>query len=260
MSDEGRTDQLLERKVDEVLGALDRGDVDVSSAARPYLETLGLLAYGLTPLDVPAEERRRLLAAVEASEAEPVAQPEGRRAGGSGGRWMLRAAAIAAVALLALSGMQARRLARQNEQIAAQAARIERLQGELAEVLPAAQRPPEWMASSGTELCALSPRRAAGENSKGWLFVREDHQHWYVAVEGLPPAPGGHVYELWFLVDGQLVSGGTLSPDEAGRAILTSETMPNPVTGIAVTLEPDDGDASPSDMMVLYGDEVMLVL
>ncbi len=116
------------------------------------------------------------------------------------------------------------------------------------------------MATSGTELCELEPRAAGASGSKGWLFVREDHQHWYVSLEGLAPAPADHVYELWFVVDGDLVSSGTFQPDASGRAVLASPTMPSGVSGIAVTLEPANGDDVPSEEMILYGDDVMLVL
>lgn len=260
--DDNQVDELLERKIEVALTVLERDDAEVSSAGRPFLETLGMLPYGLEPLEPSADSKRALMAAVEEQGRGGGTVAPGSR-GSTAGRssgWMVRVAAMLAVALLGLSGLQTLRLAKQERQLDQQAERILELQRELEGGLPLAGSPPEWMAASGTELCALTPRQAAGENSKGWLFVRQDHQHWYVAVEALPTAPPGHVYQLWFLVDGELVSGGTFEPDANGRAALTSETMPNPVTGIAVTLEPDDGDGVPSETMVLYGDEVMLVL
>ena len=52
------------------------------------------------------------------------------------------------------------------------------------------------------------------------------------------------------------------SPIRSGTPVvaLREPRRDDPVTGIAVTLEPDDGDTAPSETMVLYGDEVMLVL
>jgi hypothetical protein len=81
-----------------------------------------------------------------------------------------------------------------------------------------------------------------------------------VSVQGLSPPPADQVYELWFMVDGQPFSGGRFEPDATGQAVLTSETMPTGITGIAVTLQPLDGDGQPSDSTVLFGDEVMLTL
>ncbi len=268
MSDErvpgGTVDEIEERAMLEALEALDRDDVSVSSRARAYLETLAALPTALEPVAPSEATRKALMDAV----APGLPSSESGRAESRGGLpvWATRIAAVLALVLLGVTGIQYSRLSTQKARIERQQAEILRLQEELSEILPAADRPPEWMAASGTELCALTPRRAAGgavvegEDSKGWLFVRQDHQHWFVAVEGLAPAPEGHVYELWFRVDGEMVSGGAFEPDAEGRASLTSETMPSAVTGIGITLEPDNGDAVPSETMVLWGDEVMLVL
>jgi hypothetical protein len=257
--------------LEEAFEALERGAPSVSPRARVWLELLAALPAGLEPIEPPARVREAVMAAARAGDGgEPGTVRAGSAAAAGRSRrslpsWALRVAAILAVALVGIAALQSSRISSQHGRIERQAAEIVRLQEELARAEAALDRPPAWMASSGTELCALSPRRAAEADpppaaSKGWLFVRHDHQHWYVAVEGLAAAPDGHVYELWFVVEGELVSGGTFRPDAAGRATLTSETMPNPVSGIAITLEPDNGDSVPSEMMVLYGDEVMLIL
>lgn len=262
MSPEQPRDEISERAILEAIEALERNDAAVSDAARPYLETLGVLPYQLEPLAPRPAVKEALMDAVERrAGGESVAElkPEPASPRGRGSSWMMRIAAMLAMALAGVSALQYLELSTKERRIERLAETIAGLEEELRN-LPVSQQPPAWMVASGTELCALNPRQAASEESKGWLFVRQDHQHWYVAVEGLEPSPEGHFYELWFVVEGELVSGGTLEPDGQGRASLSSETMPGPVTGIAVTLEPDNGDGVPSETMVLYGDEVMLTL
>jgi len=260
---EERTDEAILAAL-EVLGSRPASE-PTADEVRPWVELLGLLPGQLEPLEPSAGVKESLMREVrgraagdnvrpfEAGLAEPKSAP-------SSMHWVYRIAAVLAIALLGVSAKQALDLADSSRRLDEQALRITQLQESLDgfESLPGA---PEWMAASGTELCELRPQHAATEQQpKGWLFVRQDHQHWYVAVEGLEPSPEGHVYELWFMADGQPVSGGTFVPGPDGRISLTSETMPSGVTGIAITLEPDDGDATPSEATVLYGDEVMLTL
>jgi len=262
------TEDHEEREERAILAALEvlgneRPAGSAAAEVRPWVELLGLLPAALR-LEQPREAvKRELTATIGAAGAVGgvAAFDSGRKAETAGtARWILRLAAVLAVALLVLSVKQASDLADRSRQIETQAVRIERLRERIADIVPAGRALPEWMVASGTELCELRPQTAATEESRGWLFVRKDHQHWYVTVEGLAPSPEGHVYELWFMADGQPVSGGRFHPDAAGQAALTSESMPTGITGILVTLQPLTGDSSPSERTVLYGDEVMLTL
>jgi hypothetical protein len=246
----------------EVLGN-ERPAGPAAEEIRPWLELLGQLPGALDEEEPSASVKRELMATISAAGGvENLAVPESGRATRPtlASPWILRLAAVLALALLGLSVKQASDLSERSSQIEIQAMRIEQLRDQIADIVPAGQRIPDWMVASGTELCELRPRTAGTEESRGWVFVREDHQHWYVTVEGLAPTPEGQVYELWFMVEGQAVSGGQFHPDARGRAALTSESMPTGITGFAVTLQPVGGDASPSESTVLYGDEVMLTL
>lgn len=260
-------DERTENAVLDAIDALDPAERRFPEAARPFLEAVTEMPYALQPMQPGAEVKDRLMAEVapgaSVDDVLPIERAVETSAPGASSGW-LKIAAVLAVALLGVSVKQYFDLREQGSQIESQASKIELLEGEIEGfVAPAAA--PAWMAASGTEICALRPKLAATEprpepKTRGWLFVRSDHQHWYVAVEGLDPCPEGYSYELWFLVDEELVSGGRFHPDAGGRATLTSETMPNPVTGIAITLEPDNGDSGPSENMILWGDEVMVTL
>lgn len=265
MSENDQPDARTDRAISAAIELLD-GEASAEPTAgemRPWIELLGLLPRQLEPIEPPAEVKQALMKRLRGRAVDHVSRFEASAAESTPLRspmhWAYKAAAVLAIALLGVSAKQAVDLADSNQRLNEQAGRIADLQETLDGFEPSSGAP-DWMAASGTELCELRPQLAATKQSKGWLFVREDHQHWYVAVEGLEPSPEGHTYQLWFMAGGEPVSGGTFEPGPDGRVSLTSESMPSEVTGIAITLEPVDGDDTPSDAMVLYGDEVMLTL
>ena len=75
-----------------------------------------------------------------------------------------------------------------------------------------------------------------------------------VSASRLAAPPDASVYQVWLLTEGAAVAVGTLSPDAAGRATLSLDTLPSIpriVTGIIVTTEPAAGSAAPSGTAVL---------
>jgi tetrahydromethanopterin S-methyltransferase subunit G len=75
-----------------------------------------------------------------------------------------------------------------------------------------------------------------------------------VSTSRLAAAPAGSAYQVWLLSTGAPIGVGTISPDAAGRATLSLDTLPDlppVVTGIIVTLEPAAGSAAPSGAVVL---------
>jgi hypothetical protein len=65
----------------------------------------------------------------------------------------------------------------------------------------------------------------------------------------LPEAPPQMVYQLWLLNDGMPIDAGTFVPDSTGRVTYAAAapTVPRPVTGAALTVEPQGGSRIPSD-------------
>jgi anti-sigma-K factor RskA len=73
-------------------------------------------------------------------------------------------------------------------------------------------------------------------------------------TEGLPMAPAGMAYEVWFIPKGKSpMPGKMFTVDTAGKAMmmddLPAEARENAV--IAVTLEPEKGSASPTGPIYL---------
>lgn len=69
----------------------------------------------------------------------------------------------------------------------------------------------------------------------------------------LPAPPAGMIYQLWLLSDGAPVSGGVLTPDDAGRVTFVGPPpdVSRVVTGTALTVEPTGGSQVPSDASLL---------
>ena len=70
----------------------------------------------------------------------------------------------------------------------------------------------------------------------------------------LPAPAAGTTYQIWLLTAGTPVSAGTFVPDSSGRVTAATDslpTVPRPITGVRVTLEPHPGGSEPSGTIVL---------
>lgn len=70
---------------------------------------------------------------------------------------------------------------------------------------------------------------------------------------GLAPAPPGHHYEFWFIGDGMAFSGGTFL--DPARVELLVAVPRRDFPTMLVTLEPADGDPTPSEVWVLASED-----
>ena len=74
-------------------------------------------------------------------------------------------------------------------------------------------------------------------------------------TSGLPPAPAGKAYQLWFIAGGRPLPGGVFTPDPQGRATLREQMPPAGLDAqtFAVTLEPAGGTPAPTGDKFLLG-------
>ena len=80
----------------------------------------------------------------------------------------------------------------------------------------------------GVEICALRPAgiEPMYPAARGVLYVAQDHQHWYLAMDGLVPRPTGESYQLWFHADDGAVNAGTFRVLPGTKMELSSESVP----------------------------------
>ena len=74
-----------------------------------------------------------------------------------------------------------------------------------------------------------------------------------ITVAGLPPAPEGKTYQLWFVgSDGVARSAGLLTPDADRRGSMVLEGDPSAAAAVGMTMEPAGGSTAPtSDPLVV---------
>lgn len=283
-------DELRGRTVD--IDGRVPADEGMATAARLYVETLGLLPYALAPVAPSAGLRGRLLATLSGDETQPsqklrtpppsgavpvipvAASGEVRRAPATAAarrparKWPLALAATVALAALGLAGWFFAQL--QEERAASARLQAQLRQAEARASAGAAAASSErseldqqaatlaLVTSPAVEICALKPSGSPPRQpaARGVLYVAADHQHWYLALHGLQPAPPGYRYQLWFVAGSLAYSGGSFEARLGERVVLSSETMPVGTAAVRVTLEPGSGSSQPSGPEVLFGDQM----
>lgn len=101
------------------------------------------------------------------------------------------------------------------------------------------------------ELSATS--EAAGATAK---LVYDQSGRAFLIANGLPRAPEGKEYQLWYIVSNKPLPGKSFAPDSSGRGTLQDQ-VPEAARGsavFAVTLEPAGGVRSPTGAIYLRGE------
>ena len=94
----------------------------------------------------------------------------------------------------------------------------------------------------------------AAPNAQARVFWSNSHGI-VLTVTGLPPAPAGRAYHLWFVPVATPVSGGPLTLDPTGRTT-TDVEAPDEVVApvpVAITLEPEGDMTSPTGEVYFLG-------
>ncbi len=178
-------------------------------------------------------------------------------------RWPLALAASLALVFAGLSGVLYVQLSQQRDTIDALGQQLDLERGRAASAVKQARRS-EADALSLREKFALitspaveaSPMRPPAANplqpgARGVLFVASDHQHWYLCLHGVEPAPAGKTYKLWFVANEGTVSGGVFTARPGEPVELSSKEMPAGTKAVKVTLEADPQTPKPAGPEVL---------
>jgi Anti-sigma-K factor rskA len=264
----------LEPKPVPVSGAPPGSAAETETLSRLYLEVLGLMPFALPPVPPRPEVRHRLMAlAVASSSSGPAAadleaqpsfaapapahlQGPARLSRRSRTRWPLALAAALILALTAVCGWLAvglreqqavvARLAGQRNAALRRAGEMEARLGRLRSRVAGMRDSMEVVTSPAVEVCNLRATAPEAGGAHGVLFVAADHQHWTLSLRGLRPPAGGKVYQLWFVADQGMVSGGTFDSRPGAPMELASAHMPAGTKGVKITLEDSPGAPAPS--------------
>jgi anti-sigma-K factor RskA len=114
----------------------------------------------------------------------------------------------------------------------------------------------EVLTAPGLQVRSLQ-RAKLGLDTEGHVLWNERRKAWLFYAFGMPPAPEGKEYQVWFMTEREgPVSAGLFSPDQTGVGqVLTAppSQLFGRINAVAVTLEPAGGLPKPSGEMYLRG-------
>lgn len=194
--------------------------------------TAASLALTADPVEPSPKVKERLLAQVrsEKSVSSVVRLPGARRS-----VWQ-RFGAIAAVVLFAALLVLVIVLWQQNRSL--------KQQNAFAQLLTA----------PGTRVAQLSGTNEAKSATAKLAYDLNGRA--MLIADGLPRAPAGKQYQLWFIVNNKPLPGKTFAPDDRGHS-LSDDEVPEAARSsavFAITLEPAGGVSAPTGAIYLRGE------
>lgn len=273
MSDDNLENEALSNEDHRLLELVDRLGPEIGPAERAYVETLGLLPYGLDELPVRAEVKQRLMARVSESEAAAVPEALSSASGRlvtleRRTRWVLPIAAALAIALVGVTAFQFRQLESQQQtidELSAQLEQVERNGSQIAEVrrlLTETGSHLRMMTTRGAEFCILKP---VGESPRyplatATMVIAPERDRWYLAAEGLEPCADDVCYQLWFITRAESIPAASFDARGGDDRIELSGgqvRVPTGVVGISITRA---SESSEPPETVLFADQAMTLL
>jgi anti-sigma-K factor RskA len=258
----------------QALDALDASDqreldkhLDTCSACRTELAELrdaaGLLAHASTPAEPSAQLRARILdevrkeARLPAPAAASTVVPFRTRPAPSVWPNLLRlAAGIVFGAMLIGLFVLWQRDVRSRQEIARLSKQFNQQKEELARDREALARQREAIAlmnSPGMKKMELAGTQTA-QNARATFVFDQKSGRAMLMTNGLPVAPAGMAYEVWFIPKGHSpMPGKVFKVDSSGQAMMMDQMPPEAMENavVAITLEPEKGSPSPTGPIYL---------
>ena len=230
------------------------GCADCREELAEWEATASALAYAAPPLDPSPSLRGRILEQIH-DEARPgrgsnvIEMPVRAQFGARAfSKLMAIAAAVAFLALLTAVILLWQQNREAKTQVAALSAQLTKLQRSLDRergILAALTNP-------GAKINELAGTKDA-PNARAVLAFDAKSGAAVLVANGLPPAPQGKAYQLWFMVGSHPVPGRVFNVDATGAAVAHDQVPPEALksTVFAVTLEPQEGVPAPTGHMYL---------
>ena len=247
------------------LATLDREDARVLEEHLPtcadcraelnaWRATAGALAYAAQPLEPSAQVRDRILESVRAETARskvsnviPISRSR-EHAPLSVRRFQAIAAAVIFLGLI--TGLIA--MWRENREAKEQVARLSAQIADTRRERDREEQALEFFARPGMRMAELAGTKDAPA-AHAMLAVDSKSGHAMLMARGLPQAPEGKAYQLWFIAGEKPMPGKVFKTDAAGNALLDDQLPADALSAatFAVTLEPKDGVRAPTGPMYL---------
>jgi anti-sigma-K factor RskA len=232
---------------------------ECAAEARALRPAVDALAWSVDPVNPPAAVRQRILSSISAPAATSTATRPAAASSRSVLPWLAAAASLAlAVALGAYTWQLRGRVQTLEQQLRDAILQVqagERLTAQVRLVATDAQRQLSVLAAPDVAHVDLKGQPVAPQASAHALWSRS--RGLVLAASNLPALPPGRTYQLWVLrgANAPISDGWVFKTDASGRAttmFATPATLPAP-TGMAVSIEPDGGSATPMGAIYLAG-------
>jgi anti-sigma-K factor RskA len=218
--------------------------------------TASALAYATQPVQPSEQARERLLESVRAESGPSRSTPANViHLTQASKRWsspVLRFEAIAAALIFVALVIGLAILWKQNRTAQTELAHLKSQIEESRKARDQEREAVELVTSPGARMTELRGTKDAPGAHAMLVF---DHKtgRAILMAKGLPSAPAGKAYQLWFMVGTRPMPGKVFTTDSAGNAMshdqVPAEALDSKV--FAVTLEPQGGAASPTGPMYL---------
>jgi anti-sigma-K factor RskA len=220
--------------------------------------TASALAYTAKPVEPPAQLRERILASVRAEggtlrpmSANVIQLPRTSR---RPAHPFLRFEAIAAAVIFVALSTGLVVLWQQNR---AAKAELARLSIQIEETRKERDREHQALAvlmKPGVNATELTGMKDAPD-ARALLAFDQNSGKAILMAHGLPPAPAGKAYQLWFIAGGHPMPGRVFKIDASGQAMISDQVPAEARRSatFAVTLEPAAGVGAPTGPMFLRG-------
>jgi len=199
-----------------------------------------LLGVGTRGTTKDAENAQR----PQRSNVVPLKQP---RTWSSAQTWGAIAAGLVLVGLVASLFV----LWRQNREARQELARLSVLASDAQQQLGQQREAIEIVSAPGTRMMELAGTKLMPEAHAMLAYDKSGRA--ILMAKGLPPAPAGKAYQLWFIAGGKPMPGKVFTTDASGSGALKDQVPPEARNAVvfAVTLEPKNGVQTPTGEMYL---------
>lgn len=258
----------------QALSALDPADASAlaghlqgCSACRLELgewdATAVTLSFEATSLEPSPELRDRILAAIRIDSVTPIRSSERASATPSQtasvipmpqkGIWSVaqRSMAIAAAVVFVALGAALFVLWRQNTEVKQELARLSAQVHEAQQQVARQHEAMEIVATPGTRMAELAgTSEMPGAHA---MIAYDKNGRAFLMAKGLPPAPAGKAYQLWFIAGGKPMPGKVFVTDESGSGTLNDQIPVQALNAavFAITMEPAGGVGAPTGKVYL---------
>jgi anti-sigma-K factor RskA len=242
---------------------------DCRSEVGEWEETAAFLALDTKELEPSGELRQRILESVRSASSgtltsdrlEAVAGPSGSRSDSrvlaferpQRNIWTTLGSfgAIAATLVLAALIISLVILWQQNRATQRELARLANETQQAKTQLDRERSVVQLLTSPDAHMAKLTGTNAAPGAHAMLAYDKDGHA--MLMAKGLPPAPKGMAYQLWYIKDNKKMPGKVFRPDEAGNGMLEDQipASAREAAVFVITLEPENGVQAPTGSIYL---------